>query len=128
MKRVFRSAIDPLPRSLSTPGLIALVAVVMLGIGVTVLRYLESSSPVAASNGAYRSESVQGTGSGGHGAAHRASTGASGTCSVTTGGFSELRCTASDSSSEPARAEPVSSNPGAASSTFFTPPADTNGG
>lgn len=44
MKSVLRTTFDPLPRSLSTPGLIALVAVVVLGTAVTVHRYLESSS------------------------------------------------------------------------------------
>lgn len=45
MKRVLRSTFDPLPRSLPTPGLIALVALVVLGTAVTVHRYLESASP-----------------------------------------------------------------------------------
>ncbi|MDZ4773128.1 MAG: hypothetical protein SGI72_08325 [Planctomycetota bacterium] len=43
MKRVFRSTLDPLPRSLSTKGLVSLVLVVVLGTAVTVHRYLESS-------------------------------------------------------------------------------------
>jgi hypothetical protein len=42
MKRVLRSAIDPLPRALSTKSLVALVAVVVFGTAVTVHRYVES--------------------------------------------------------------------------------------
>lgn len=44
MKRIIRSTFEPLPRSLPTPGLIALVAIVVLGTAFTVHRYLESSS------------------------------------------------------------------------------------
>jgi hypothetical protein len=40
---MLRSTFDPLPRSLSTPGLVSLVLVVVLGTAVTVHRYLESS-------------------------------------------------------------------------------------
>ena len=43
MKRMLRSTFDPLPRSLSTRGLVALVLVVVLGTAVTVHRYMESS-------------------------------------------------------------------------------------
>ena len=44
MKRILRSTLDPLPRSLSTPALVTLVMVVVLGTAVTVHRYIESSS------------------------------------------------------------------------------------
>lgn len=43
MNKVLRSTFDPLPRSLSTRGLVALVLVVVLGTAVTVQRYMESS-------------------------------------------------------------------------------------
>lgn len=43
MKRILRSTLDPLPRSLSTPALLTLVTVVVLGTAVTVHRYIESS-------------------------------------------------------------------------------------
>jgi len=47
MNRVLRSAIDPLPRALSTKSLLALVAVVVLGTAVTVHRYVESGDLIA---------------------------------------------------------------------------------
>lgn len=43
MKRALLSGFDPLPHALSTKGLSALVAVVVLGTGFTVQRYVESS-------------------------------------------------------------------------------------
>jgi hypothetical protein len=45
MKRVLRSAFEPLPRAISTPTLVALVGAVVLGTAVTVHRYLETSEP-----------------------------------------------------------------------------------
>lgn len=45
MKRVLRSALDPLPRALSMQSLVGLVAAVVLGIAVTVVLYVESSRP-----------------------------------------------------------------------------------
>ncbi|MBL8861338.1 MAG: hypothetical protein JNK02_04925 [Planctomycetes bacterium] len=39
-----RSLLDPLPRQLSTPALAALVALVVLGTGVAVARFLESAA------------------------------------------------------------------------------------
>lgn len=44
MRRVFRTPLDPEPRSLSTAGLIALVLGVVLGMAVTVHRFVESSA------------------------------------------------------------------------------------
>jgi hypothetical protein len=44
MKRSLLRSFDPLPNALSTKALSALVAIVVLGIGVTVARYLESST------------------------------------------------------------------------------------
>src|SRR5262245_56143581 len=52
MKRSLLSSFDPLPHALSTKGLSALVAIVVLGIGVTVARYLESSTGPARRSGA----------------------------------------------------------------------------
>jgi hypothetical protein len=49
MKSVLRSCFDPLPRSLSTKGLVGLVAVVVLGTGVMVRSYLESAQLAARS-------------------------------------------------------------------------------
>lgn len=46
MKRVLRSAIDPLPRAVSTKCLVVLVALVVLGTAVTVHRYVESGEQV----------------------------------------------------------------------------------
>lgn len=43
MNKALRSTFDPLPRSLSTRGLVSLVLVVVLGTAVTVHRYMESS-------------------------------------------------------------------------------------
>jgi hypothetical protein len=43
MKRALLSGFDPLPHALSTKGLSALVAVVVLGTGFMVQRYVESS-------------------------------------------------------------------------------------
>lgn len=43
MKRALPNAFDPMPGPLSTRGLVWLVGVVLLGMAVTVHRYLESS-------------------------------------------------------------------------------------
>jgi hypothetical protein len=43
MKTALWSSFDPLPHALSTKGLCALVAIVILGTGITVQRYLEGS-------------------------------------------------------------------------------------
>jgi hypothetical protein len=53
MKRSLLSSFDPLPHALSTKGLSALVAIVVLGIGVTVARYLESSTGPARRSAAH---------------------------------------------------------------------------
>src|SRR4051794_14343954 len=47
MKRALLTGFDPLPHALSTKGLSALVAVVVLGTGFTVQRYVESSQAAA---------------------------------------------------------------------------------
>lgn len=47
MKRALLTGFDPLPHALSTKGLTALVAVVVLGTGFTVQRYVESSQAAA---------------------------------------------------------------------------------
>lgn len=44
MKRALLPSFDPLPHALSTRGLLALVAVVVMGTAVTVHRYMESSA------------------------------------------------------------------------------------
>jgi hypothetical protein len=51
MKRSLLKSFDPLPHALSTKALSALVAIVVLGIGVTVARYLESSTGPAHRSG-----------------------------------------------------------------------------
>ena len=51
MKRA--SSFDPLPHVLSTKGLVALVAIVVLGTAVTVQRYLDSSRAAAHRSGTY---------------------------------------------------------------------------
>jgi hypothetical protein len=45
MKRVLRSALDPLPRAISTKALMALVGVVVMGTMAAVYGYLESARP-----------------------------------------------------------------------------------
>lgn len=50
MKRALLSGFDPLPHALSTKGLSALVAVVVLGTGFTVQRYVESSKTTSQSS------------------------------------------------------------------------------
>ncbi len=47
-----RSLLDPLPRQLSTPALVALVALVVCGTGVAVARYLDSDPHDLRSSGA----------------------------------------------------------------------------
>lgn len=42
MKRLVRSRLDPLPRSISTKSLSLLVGMLLLGIGISVREYLES--------------------------------------------------------------------------------------
>ena len=49
MKSVLRSCFDPLPRFMSTRSLIGLVTMVLIGTGISVYEYLESShAPVRA--------------------------------------------------------------------------------
>lgn len=74
MKRVLRSAFEPLPRALSTQCLVALVAAVVLGIGFTVFRYVESSGPTRSTVSPAADSSVWG-GSGRDGAANSAGSG-----------------------------------------------------
>jgi hypothetical protein len=56
MKRALLSGFDPLPHALSTKGLSALVAVVVLGTGFTVQRYVESSQSTSHRSTAARFE------------------------------------------------------------------------
>lgn len=59
MKRVLRSCFDPLPRFMSTKSLIGLVAMVVVGTGISVYEYLESSRlPVHAAQSARASEAI----------------------------------------------------------------------
>ncbi|MBI5363471.1 MAG: hypothetical protein HZA53_09865 [Planctomycetes bacterium] len=69
MKRVFRSCLDPLPRFLSTRGLIAVVLIVVTGTALSVHEYLQSgreperawpSSTVRASERTPKGGSTQG--------------------------------------------------------------------
>ena len=46
MKRVLRSCFDPLPRFMSMKSLACLVAMVVLGTGISVYEYLESARPL----------------------------------------------------------------------------------
>jgi hypothetical protein len=61
MKRSLLSSFDPLPHALSTKGLSALVGIVVLGIGVTVERYLESSQAATHYAGSYSALERPGT-------------------------------------------------------------------
>lgn len=114
MKQVLRSTLDPLPRSLSTPGLISLVSVVVLGTAVTVFRYMESSGhprPQVYGQGTTQSigSRIEVRGNSDGPRAHSLGTGR-------TGG---LGCTATGSSStggcgsQPASVEPTSAAPSA---------------
>lgn len=61
MKRVLRSAFEPLPRTISTPTLLALVGAVVLGMGVTVHRFLETSEPLPGPTASVQGTNASGT-------------------------------------------------------------------
>jgi hypothetical protein len=58
MKKVLRSCFDPLPRFLSMKSILGLVAMVLLGTGISVYEYLESARPLQRSSQQFTAPAV----------------------------------------------------------------------